>query len=234
MVKKINYGELQEKLTELFSKGKKYGRTLMFHEVGVAREGYAEYTISTSNFEKLIVGILHNDGKCDEVATIRNGNERSYYLTFDDGYESVYTNAFPILKKYNIPFCVFLSTSLLDLDGYMSYVQVEEMIKSGLCTVGGHTVSHKMLRYENKGDVKREIYENLLELQNKLKVEIEYFAYPYGSIYAVSLDNVLAVKRAKIKYAFSTLQCDIGFWGIKTKYFIPRWNVNDRLWMRYI
>lgn len=32
-------------------------------------------------------------------------------ITFDDGYKDLYQNAFPILKKYKIPFTLFLTTS---------------------------------------------------------------------------------------------------------------------------
>lgn len=35
-------------------------------------------------------------------------------ITFDDGYKSVYTTAYPILKKYNVPFTVFLTTESID------------------------------------------------------------------------------------------------------------------------
>lgn len=35
-------------------------------------------------------------------------------LTFDDGYKSVYKDAFPILKRYNIPATVFVTTESID------------------------------------------------------------------------------------------------------------------------
>lgn len=34
-------------------------------------------------------------------------------VTIDDGYRDVYTNAYPVLKKYNIPATVFLTTGLI-------------------------------------------------------------------------------------------------------------------------
>lgn len=34
-------------------------------------------------------------------------------LTFDDGYKSLYTNVFPIIKRFNIPITVFLTTGFI-------------------------------------------------------------------------------------------------------------------------
>jgi len=41
---------------------------------------------------------------------------RAAALTFDDGYEDVYRNAFPVLKQYNLPATVFISTGFIDGD----------------------------------------------------------------------------------------------------------------------
>jgi len=40
--------------------------------------------------------------------------ERVVVITFDDGFKDLYQNAYPILKKLNIPFTLFLTTSNVD------------------------------------------------------------------------------------------------------------------------
>ncbi len=42
--------------------------------------------------------------------------ERAAVITFDDGLRSVYTHAFPVLARYQLPFTVFLVTSLVGKD----------------------------------------------------------------------------------------------------------------------
>jgi len=53
------------------------------------------------------LGYLNNS-----IATSRL--ERVAVVTFDDGYKDLYENAFPILKKHNIPFTLFLTTSTVE------------------------------------------------------------------------------------------------------------------------
>ena len=48
------------------------------------------------------------------VQIVEKGNhEKVVAITFDDGLSDLYENAFPIMKKYNIPFTCFLITSLI-------------------------------------------------------------------------------------------------------------------------
>mgnify|MGYP001554006705 CR=1 FL=1 len=93
--------------------------------------------------------------------------EKNLMLTFDDGYQDFYHNAFPLLKKYQIKAVVFLIADRLvsdpnrtmpnpvpsydemhinaqngDLSSFLSLEQVLEMQASGLVEFGAHTKSH--------------------------------------------------------------------------------------------
>lgn len=84
--------------------------------------------------------------------------DHAVLITFDDGYRSVYTKAFPILKAYRAPAVVALvggwlenATGSVDFDGraiprsaLMSWDELREMDRSGLVEIASHT--HSMHR----------------------------------------------------------------------------------------
>ena len=63
-------------------------------------------------------------------------------ITMDDGWRSVYTEAYPILREYGYPFHLFLYTHYLTGRGEsMSPAMVKEMMRHG-ASIGSHSVSH--------------------------------------------------------------------------------------------
>ncbi|MBQ8375802.1 MAG: polysaccharide deacetylase family protein [Akkermansia sp.] len=67
---------------------------------------------------------------------------RCALITLDDGWKSVYTDAYPILKEYGYPFTLFLYTKYLTgLGDSLKPEQVKEMQANG-ATIGSHSVSH--------------------------------------------------------------------------------------------
>ena len=63
-------------------------------------------------------------------------------ITIDDGWKSVYTDAYPILKETGFPFTIFPYTKFITGRGSaMSPAQIQEMLNNG-ATLGSHSVSH--------------------------------------------------------------------------------------------
>jgi peptidoglycan/xylan/chitin deacetylase (PgdA/CDA1 family) len=50
-------------------------------------------------------------------------------ITFDDGYEDNYRNAFPILKRYNLPATIFLTTGSIDSGEPLWFERLAEALK---------------------------------------------------------------------------------------------------------
>lgn len=67
---------------------------------------------------------------------------RCVLITMDDGWRSVYTDAYPILHEYGYPFHLFLYTHYLSGRGdSMSPAMIREMQQHG-ASVGSHSASH--------------------------------------------------------------------------------------------
>ncbi|MBR2038566.1 MAG: polysaccharide deacetylase family protein, partial [Lachnospiraceae bacterium] len=80
---------------------------------------------------------------------VENGTmlpEKPVLLTLDDGYENNYTNAFPLLKKYNMKAVI----SLIGKDMRLNENQLKEKHDSGLVEIGNHTYDLHSI----SGDVK--------------------------------------------------------------------------------
>ncbi|HBB03018.1 MAG: hypothetical protein US89_C0004G0082 [Candidatus Peregrinibacteria bacterium GW2011_GWF2_38_29] len=122
-------------------------------------------------------------------------------LTFDDGYEDFYTNAFPIIKKYNIKAVSFLIVNYIGTNRYMTEAQILEINKSGLVDFESHSMSHPFLTRVDKERLKKEVVDSKAALEKLLGKKINYFCYPYGDLNYTSV--VAAVQEAGYRSAFT-------------------------------
>ncbi|MFA6629121.1 MAG: poly-beta-1,6-N-acetyl-D-glucosamine N-deacetylase PgaB [Sulfuricurvum sp.] len=148
---------------------------LSYHEISDKSETLdSTYAVSPSNFEKQMRWLIDNGYhfvRIDDILNYRKHGkplpEKAVLVTFDDGYQSVYANAFPVLKKYKIPTVIALVGSWLqkedkvDFSGHMiarnkflSQKEIKEMVKSGLVEVGSHSYqSHEGLQGNPQGNM---------------------------------------------------------------------------------
>lgn len=202
---------------------KSRGYVFMIHSVG--GNGNYEYDISREEFEQFLC-------KIKNYPIIRLEEWESYnnfiVLTADDVHESFYRNAFPLLKKYRIPFTIFVSTSLIDTKGYISSNQLIEMSMCELCTIGSHGHSHSMYKKFTKDTALHDLEMSKKRLLEVTGRDIQLYAYPYGSYFACGYNNKRSVQQV-YKYGFGTIKCPITRPLIFSKYFLPRINVDVEL-----
>lgn len=121
-------------------------------------------------------------------------------ITFDDGYEDLYENAFPLLKELNFKATVFLPTGVVDNPGYLTWEQIAKTAKSGLIFFANHTWSHHSV-VVSKDVVEWEIATADMQLAEKGLNSPKVFAYPYGD------ENSFAkeiLKKLNYSLAFTT------------------------------
>ena len=134
---------------------------------------------------------------------------RAVVITIDDGHRSVYTEAFPLLRKFKVPVTLFVYPSAIANASYaLTWEQLREMEKSGLVDCQSHTYWHPNFKQEKKrlgpAEYDKFVTMQLKKSQTKLTQElgksIDLLAWPFG-IY----DDDLVGKAAAVGYraAFS-------------------------------
>ncbi|MCL6633843.1 MAG: polysaccharide deacetylase family protein [Alicyclobacillus herbarius] len=115
---------------------------------------------------------------------------RPIVLTFDDGYESVYTNAYPVLKRYGFQGTVFMISGFVGHHGrhpFLTWGELSTMQRSGVIDVESHTVHHIDLATASDAQIQYELQASAATLEQHLHHPIRYFCYPSGQFRAQTL-----------------------------------------------
>ena len=178
-------------------------RILMYHMIDEPRRHhkFRGLRVSPSMFDRQLHWLVSDGWKFVTVSELHRHRHRlppkTVAITFDDGFLDNYTQALPLLKKYNACATLYLVLNRHDNDwqvrrkahhdsGEIRRVpklqdnHVREMIDSGLFELGGHTINHVNLAQESRAVKEREICHGRCELQQQFETPIESFAYPFG------------------------------------------------------
>jgi len=234
--------------------------------------------VSAAQFERQVKYMSKKS--CISPVHIEANMRKSILITFDDGFENNYTTAYPLLKKYQIPFIIFISTGYIngnliwtdellklsltvkdffkiakewfaynniemdlsvtynslrirmktisnqlrlkflnevrsekqqllsseynELFTPLTWVQLREMVDSGLCEIGAHTENHPILSQLSYEEQYAEISESKNKLEETLDREITLFAYPNGGYSDFNDDTLTILEKLGFVYAFST------------------------------
>jgi len=115
---------------------------------------------------------------------------KSAVITIDDGWKTVYTDAYPVLKEMGYPFTLYLYKDYVDGGGKaLTSSMIREMLKNG-ATLGSHSTSHPfpqtVKKYQELGPdafdqfLDKEMLESKLYLEKTFKTPTPTFAYPGG------------------------------------------------------
>ena len=124
---------------------------------------------------------------------LKENNKKKFIITFDDAYESVFINAFPILKKLGFNAYFFIVTNKIgdynEWDKHkdkfkkmkiMDVEQIKEWLISGF-NIGSHSLDHVDLTKLSINDKIDQIVNSKKHLNNLFDTKIDTFAFPFGS-----------------------------------------------------
>lgn len=111
-------------------------------------------------------------------------------VTFDDGWESIYSQALPMLQSYGIPTTQYVLSGTADNVQYMNYAQMRKMAQAGH-EIGCHSIDHADLTKLTQQQLDTQLRECKAVVGKELNMEIREFASPYGSTNPTTIDAIM-------------------------------------------
>jgi peptidoglycan/xylan/chitin deacetylase (PgdA/CDA1 family) len=183
---------------------------LMYHRIAEGPRGLPEPTwnVTPDRFRHQLEGLLARGFIAWPLRRVLDHARRGlpvplrvFVVTFDDGYESVYRHAWPVLRKLEVPATVFLATAFLDSPAPFPFddwtaagsdhaapdawrplrtVQCREMVAGGLVELGAHTHTHVDFR-DRPAELAQDLSRCVETIRERFGLSDVTFAYPFGS-----------------------------------------------------
>lgn len=180
---------------------------LCYHDVNPAQSN--ELLLAPEKFKEQMKYLKDNGYlplTLDELYSFLRENkpvpEKSVVITFDDGYRSNYTYAYPILKELGFKATIFVISDFIDNDLYMTKTQLKELSDYGL-DIESHTAKHEDLSLLNKEMQVETMIKSKETLESLLGKKVNYIAYPFGRMNG---DTKKAAEIAGYKLGFNLQQ----------------------------
>ena len=231
--------------------GEVRSRVLIYHHIGNRHVPIfkKQLDILKALFDEMVTA-------SEFIALYQSGrlrDKRYCCITFDDGFESVYTKAKPILDALDVTATLFVPQSFYDLkDGDViksreEFVQskfprlaksdptlrsvtkehISDFIRSGY-EIGAHTYSHTSVSDMTEDDFFRELSKQRQFFKNEFNYHINSFAYPYGRSEDIPSWGERILKKAGYKSGFTGISRSTEIAGLNP-YEFPRTSVSLEL-----
>jgi len=167
---------------------------LEYHHVG--NDTPPSTSVSPEDFDKHLNYLEDNNFQVwpltKVIAHLKNNLEipdKCVVITMDDGYKSVYTEAWPRLKKRGWPLTIFVSPKFIAKNRwpYMTWDELRTLHQEGV-TIANHSQKHHHLIRRKTGESlqqwQQRVESDIRVAQHNIKKEIgsvpDLFAYPFG------------------------------------------------------
>jgi peptidoglycan/xylan/chitin deacetylase (PgdA/CDA1 family) len=184
---------------------------LTYHKISYQKE-FGLTTVKPDIFKAQLY-ILKNLNYCSKIFRERDdscsGAKQEIILTFDDGYESVYLNAFPVMHEFNFRGVLFIITDyinkknewesypILRKSKHLTRNQIRELHQAGF-EIGSHGRRHLYLNNKADDILKTEIEDSKKIIEDMIGAEVITFCYPFGRF---NQKVVEYVRKAGYKFA---------------------------------
>ena len=158
---------------------------LLYHHIGISPQGGTVYYVSPEAFDQQM-NLLYQWGyetiSVEQlVRALKEGAllpPKPIILTFDDGSETIFTTAMPILQRYGFTGVAYIVRNYVNIPRYMSADQIRGL-HAARWEIGSHGLSHIELTSQPRKH-EAEVIESRRRLEALLGVPVLSFAYPFG------------------------------------------------------
>lgn len=175
------------------------GLVLMYHIIDKPMaKNESKYCCSPANFARQMqylvdsgYSVLSMDAMAECILGKREWPDKPVAITFDDGFDNVYTQALPILAEHKLPATLYALSDHFDGENFwmnsrgfptrklVTQTQLKVLDQSGVA-IGSHTINHKKLAELAPEELVSEIETSKNCLEDILGKPVQHFAYPYG------------------------------------------------------
>jgi peptidoglycan/xylan/chitin deacetylase (PgdA/CDA1 family) len=181
--------------TTLFGKKNDTIKTpgLLFHSILPDQIQPNLSCLSITRFNSIISHLKENNFNSitlSDAAVLNkpNSGSKEILITFDDGFQNVYDNAFEILQKANFKTSIFCVSDFTgkssDWDVYgkskhLNKISIRALSDAGH-EIGSHTCTHAHLPYLSNADLYRELTESKNKLEEITGKQVTSLSFPHG------------------------------------------------------
>jgi peptidoglycan/xylan/chitin deacetylase (PgdA/CDA1 family) len=160
---------------------------LMYHELELPDRplcqsvpGYVRYTLPLEIFRQHMEWLKESHWHVLNVSeALHYSAEPSVCITFDDGCETDQIAAAPVLREFDFNATFYVVTGFLGTPGYLDAEQVRDLHAQGF-EIGCHSMTHPYLCDIPDAELKREIVDAKLQIEQIIGHSIEHFSCPGG------------------------------------------------------
>ena len=177
---------------------------LQYHHISDATPPSTSTSVSLfqaqlNEVRELGIDVVDLHSALEDLFSDHPSQDQRIAITFDDAYESVYSQGAEILRKRGLPYTIFVDTAAVGNRGYMTWKQLKELAERDGVEIANHSAGHGHMARKNgetEADWNERITHSLdsaqAELAQKLGTNSPLFAYPYGEF-----DEALEAEVAK-------------------------------------
>lgn len=193
-------------------------RVLTYHRFG--NRSYDPFCLDISLFKEQMYLLKASDkvvSYSDFVEFLKGDlsiTQSAVLVTIDDGYFSIYKDAFSVIVEHRIPAIVFVSPGEMDNrstsyskgepERKMTWSELRELSDAGV-TIGSHGWSHRSMARISPMEAREEAYRSHKLLEDVLNRSISSFAYPYGTCNDYNKTTSLILEKCGYTCAFTAM-----------------------------